>query len=230
MVSAIEDNLKRINDSMVEAAVGCGRAAEEVRLVAVTKTYSVDEIAEAVRCGVKQIGENRAQELEEKRCLWQAPPITWRFIGHLQTNKVRKAVEFASAVDSVDSVRLARALSRAAEERGLVLPVLMEVNTSGEESKHGVPPSRAEPLVEVLLRECPGLRLDGLMTIGPLTEDETAVRRAFAMLRTMRDEFARSYGVPLGELSMGMSGDFELAIKEGSTMVRIGSAIFGRRA
>ena len=229
MVSAIEDNLRRVNDSLAEAAAESGRAVEEVRLVAVTKTYSVDAIAEAVRCGVREIGENRAQELEEKKRLWQGSHITWRFIGHLQTNKVKKAVEFASTVDSVDSVRLARALSMAAEERGLVLPVLMEVNTSGEESKHGVHPSQAEQLVEVLLRECPGLRLDGLMTIGPLTEDEVAVRGAFAMLRTMRDKFARSYGAPLRELSMGMSGDFGLAIKEGSTMVRIGSAIFGRR-
>ena len=222
MVSCIKDNLERIGEAMENAAIRSGRAAGEVRLVVVAKTRTVDEIAEVVLCGVKEIGENRAQELEEKRRLWSGGDVVWRFIGHLQRNKVRKAIEFASTVDSVDSTRLAGTLSRVAMEKELVLP-------SGEESKHGVDPSRARELVEFVVEDCPGLKLDGLMTIGPLTDDESAVRRAFSSLREIRDEMSRDFELPLAELSMGMSGDFELAIQEGSTMVRIGSAVFGSR-
>jgi hypothetical protein len=230
MVSSIEENLKRVKEALAAAAERSGRDAGEIRLIAVSKTHPVESIMEAVRCGIEAVGENRIQELEEKRRSWEGPPVDWRFIGHLQTNKVRKAVEFSSAVDSVDSPRLALALARAAEERRTTLPVLVEVNSSGEASKHGVHPSQAARLVEVVLEECPALRLDGLMTIGPLSDDISEVRRAFALLRTLRDGLARDFGRPLRELSMGMSGDYEQAVAEGSTMVRIGSAIFGSRS
>ena len=230
MVSMIESNLQRVREELASVVKSSGRNDEDVRLIAVSKTYPVEDILEAVRCGVVAVGENRVQELAEKRLLWKGPSIEWRFIGHLQSNKVRKSVECASSVDSVDSLPLARALSRVASESGLLLPVLLEVNTSGEESKHGVAPSGAAPLLEGVLQYCPALRVQGLMTVGPLTDDETAVRSAFALLRRLRDSLSERFGYPLKELSMGMSGDFKWAVQEGSTMVRIGSAIFGKRA
>ena len=230
MVSMIESNLQRVREELASVVKSSGRNDDDVRLIAVSKTYPVEDILEAVRCGVVAVGENRVQELAEKRLLWEGPSIEWRFIGHLQSNKVRKSVECASSVDSVDSLPLARALSRVASESGLLLPVLLEVNTSGEESKHGVAPSGAAPLLEGVLQYCPALRVQGLMTVGPLTDDETAVRSAFALLRRLRDSLSERFEYPLKELSMGMSGDFKWAVQEGSTMVRIGSAIFGKRA
>ncbi len=229
MVSAIHNNLQRVREKLADAVRKSGRNDEDVRLVAVTKTYPVEDILEAVRCGVVSIGDNRVQELSEKRSLWSGPSIEWRFIGHLQGNKVRKVLEFASTVDSLDSLSLARALSRVAEEKKMRLPVLIEVNTSGEESKHGTAPSDAAPLLESVMKECPALQVEGLMTVGPLTDDEAEVRRAFALLRGIRDSLSGAFGLRLKELSMGMSGDYEWAVDEGSTMVRIGSAIFGKR-
>lgn len=230
MVNMIESNLQRVRETLAAAADRSGRSGADVRLIAVSKTYPVEDIREAVRCGVDTVGENRVQELAEKRRLWQGPSIAWRFIGHLQSNKVRKVIECASSVDSVDSPQLAQTLSRVASEHALTLPVLLEVNTSGEESKHGVSPLQAASLLEGVLQECPALRVEGLMTVGPLTDDETEVRRAFSSLRELRDMLSGRFGCRLKELSMGMSGDYEWAVEEGSTMVRIGSAIFGKRS
>lgn len=229
MVSTLENNLQHVREDLAAVIERCGRNSEDVRLIAVSKTYPVEDILEAVRCGVVAVGENRVQELVEKRLQWQGPAIEWRLIGHLQRNKVRKAIECASSVDSVDSLQLARALSRCAGEKEIVLPVLLEVNTSQEESKHGVPPSEAASLLDGVLAECSALRVEGLMTVGPLTDDEAEVRRAFASLRLLRDALSERAGYPLKELSMGMSGDFKWAVEEGSTMVRIGSSIFGKR-
>ncbi|NCC61748.1 MAG: YggS family pyridoxal phosphate-dependent enzyme [Verrucomicrobiae bacterium] len=229
MVSAIQNNLHHVLEKIADAVRKSGRNDEDVRLVAVTKTYPVEDILEAVRCGVVSVGENRVQELAEKRSLWSGPPIEWRLIGHLQGNKVRKALECASTVDSLDSLSLARSLARIAEEKKICLPVLIEVNTSGEESKHGAAPSEAALLLESVMKECPVLHVEGLMTVGPLTDDEAEVRRAFALLRKIRDSLSEAFGLRLKELSMGMSGDYEWAVQEGSTMVRIGSAIFGKR-
>ncbi len=229
MVSAIQNNLHHVLGKLGDAVRKSGRNDDDVRLVAVTKTYPVEDILEAVRCGVVSVGENRVQELAEKRSFWSGPPIEWRLIGHLQGNKVRKALECASTVDSLDSLSLARALARVAEEKKIYLPVLIEVNTSGEESKHGISPSEAEPLLESVMKEFPALQVEGLMTVGPLTDDEAEVRRAFALLRKIRNSLSEAFGLPLKELSMGMSGDYEWAVQEGSTMVRIGSAIFGKR-
>jgi len=229
MVSAIQNNLQRVLENLADAVRRSGRNDGDVRLIAVTKTYPVEDILEAVRCGVVSVGENRVQELAEKRRLWSGPSVEWRLIGHLQGNKVRKALECASTVDSLDSLSLAGALARVAEEKKILLPVLIEVNTSGEKSKHGVAPSDAAPLLESVMKECPALRVEGLMTVGPLTDDEAEVRSAFALLRRIRDSLSEKFGLRLKELSMGMSGDYEWAVQEGSTMVRIGSAIFGKR-
>lgn len=229
MVSAIQNNLHHVLEKLADAVRKSGRNDEDVRLVAVTKNYPVEDILEAVRCGVVSVGENRVQELAEKRRLWSGPSVEWRLIGHLQGNKVRKALECASTVDSLDSLSLAGSLARVAEDKKMLLPVLIEVNTSGEKSKHGVAPSDAAPLLESVMKECPALRVEGLMTVGPLTDDEAEVRRAFALLRKIRDSLSEAFGLRLKELSMGMSGDYEWAVQEGSTMLRIGSAIFGKR-
>jgi pyridoxal phosphate enzyme (YggS family) len=179
---------------------------------------------------VTSLGESRVQELLRKREQW--PPdmeVQWRLIGHLQRNKARKAVEMVDSVDSVDSIELAELLSRVMESRRTVLPVLLEVNTSGEASKHGVPPEEALPLLETILEGCPHIRPEGFMTIGPLGGDEREVRRAFALLRSVAEEARERFSMPLKELSMGMSGDFQWGIEEGSTMVRVGTALFGPR-
>lgn len=230
MVSTIQNNLHRVLEKLADAVQKSGRNDGDVRLVAVTKTYPVEDILEAVRCGVVSVGENRVQELAEKQRLWSGPSVEWRLIGHLQRNKVRRALECASTVDSLDSLPLAGSLARIAEEKNIRLPVLIEVNTSGEESKHGVAPSDAAPLLESVMKECPALQVEGLMTVGPLTDDEAKVRSAFALLRKIRDSLSEEFGLRLKELSMGMSGDYEWAVQEGSTMVRIGSALFGKRA
>ena len=230
MVNYIKENLDRVREEIETAARACGRRGEDVLLVAVTKTRSVEEMAEAVRLGVTSLGENRVQELLLKRPLWPEDlAAEWRLVGHLQRNKARKALGAVDAVDSVDSPQLASALSRIAEEEGRTLPVLVEVNTSGEASKMGVPPEEAQGLLDFILENCPALRPEGFMTIGPLSEDERAVRGAFARLRSIGETAREATGLSLPELSMGMSGDFAWAIGEGSTMVRIGSALFGPR-
>lgn len=230
MVSRIEENIQRVRETIASAAERCGRRAEDVLLVAVTKTRTVEEMAEAVRCGVGALGENRVQELLLKREAWPADlSAEWRLIGHLQRNKARKVLPAVDAVDSLDSLELARTLGRIAEESGRSLPVLLEVNTSGEASKEGVAPEGLFPLLEGVLAECPNLSPQGLMTIGPLEGGERAVRGAFALLRTLAEGARKEFSIPLKELSMGMSGDFEWAVEEGSTMVRVGTALFGAR-
>jgi len=227
---AIRENIERIRNEIRDAEVSCGRRPGEVRLVAVTKTRPVDDIIEAVRCGIEMVGENRVQELVEKTRGWPRDlPVQWRLIGHLQRNKARKAVQSASAVDSVDSVELAALLSRLAGEGGKKLPVLLEVNTSGEGSKSGIAPGETEKILEGILNTCPCLSVEGFMTIGPLGGGESGVRKAFSLLRSLSGKARNSFALPLPELSMGMSGDFRWAVQEGSTMVRIGSALFGER-
>lgn len=230
MVNHIKENLARVQEEIRNAAVACGRRGEEVQLIAVTKTRSIEEMAEAVRQGVRFMGENRVQELLEKRPRWpEGLDVEWRLIGHLQRNKARKALGAVDTVDSVDSPQLASALSRIAGEEGRTLSVLLEVNTSGEASKMGVPPDEARSLLDFIIENCPALRPEGFMTIGPLSDDERLVRGAFARLRSIAEAAREGAGLPLPELSMGMSGDFPWAIGEGSTMVRIGSALFGPR-
>ncbi|GAB1398839.1 YggS family pyridoxal phosphate-dependent enzyme [Aminivibrio sp.] len=226
----IRENLARLQEEIRTAAKRSGRREEDILFVAVTKTRPVEDIIEAVRWGVTAVGENRVQELLEKKARWpENISVRWRLIGHLQKNKVRKVFGEVSSVDSVDSLDLAKRLSAEGERTGRVLPVLVEVNTSGEESKMGLLPGEALPALGKIIGECPFLSVEGLMTIGPLTEDEARVRRSFASLRELAEKARREFSLPLPELSMGMSGDFSWAIEEGSTMVRIGSALFGER-
>ena len=198
-------------------------------MVAVTKNRTAAEVEEALSCGIGTIGENRVQEAEAKMAEVDIP-ARWHLVGHLQTNKAKKAVALFDLVQSVDSMRVASALDAQAGKASRVLDVLVQVNTSGEERKSGVAPQCLQALARKLAG-LPNLRIRGLMTIGALSADAEVVRSCFALLRELRDRLAaaRIERVEMKYLSMGMSGDFELAITEGSNMVRLGSALFGPR-
>jgi len=225
----IEENLKIVQKRITEVALKTGRQPGDITLVAVTKTVASDLINQAIAGGVSVIGENRVQEAAQK-----LPEITggvkWHLIGHLQSNKAKKAVEMFSLIHSVDSPDLAREIGRRALEANKVQEVLLEVNTSGEPQKYGF---GLEEVPDALngIKDIEGIKVMGLMTVGPLTEDDQRVRKAFRRLRIIFQEAAKLNlpNVQMKHLSMGMSGDFETAIEEGSNMVRIGSAIFGSR-
>lgn len=222
------DKLRTLMD---EACRLAGRAPGEVLLLPVTKTHPAAAADYVARLGLPAVGENRVQEAAEKRAQ-VAAPLRWELIGHLQSNKARLAAQHFDRVQSVDSEKLLNHLDRAAGELGRVLPVLLQINAGNDPAKFGAEPADAARLLDTALAR-KNLRLDGLMTIAPLgaTPDETAehARRTFANLRTIRDDLAASRGVALRELSMGMSGDFALAIAAGSTLVRVGTALFGAR-
>jgi len=224
----IPDNIRRIRNEIADAAHQAGRSPDDVSLMAVTKTRTAAEIDAAIAAGLTLLGENRVQEAAEKM-----PDVTqpaeWHMIGHLQSNKVKQALELFTTIQSVDSLRLAQRISRLASEQSQTVDVLVEVNTSGEESKFGAPPESAVELVGAI-RELPSLRLTGMMTIGLFSDDERCVRACFEMLRRLRDDAASLYpDIRLSALSMGMTSDYRWAIAEGSTLVRIGTAIFGPR-
>ncbi|MCB1137019.1 MAG: YggS family pyridoxal phosphate-dependent enzyme [Chlamydiia bacterium] len=196
----------------------CGRDPSSVTLLTVSKNHPWEEAAPFYTEGCRDFGENRVQELLEKLSL--APPdVRWHLIGTLQRKKVAKLVGVAALIHSVDSLDLAQRISEVSAERGLVSAVLLQVNTSGEESKHGFSPAELRA-AHPALRAMPGLCLEGLMTMAPLTEDEAVIRACFADLRRLRDELG------LRELSMGMSHDYPIAIQEGATILRVGSALF----
>lgn len=224
----VENRILDVKERIARCAERAGRDASEVCLVGVTKTRTVAEMREAAPW-LDAFGENRVQEALSKRKEWGSDPgPKWRLIGHLQGNKARKAIELFDSVDSVDSIAIASTLDRIALELDRTLPVLIEVNTAEEGSKTGAAPDDFPRLLDHVLRSS-RLALQGLMTIGPLTEDEVRVRKAFASLRELLLKARASSGLALPVLSMGMSGDFEWAILEGSTMVRVGTALFGVR-
>lgn len=214
---------------VARAAAKCGRKGEDVRLVAVGKMQPVEFIGEALEAGLAVFGENYVQEAERK--IRAFPHAEWHLIGKLQRNKVKKAVSLFSWIQTVDSLRLLGEISRRAEEAGKVMPVLVEVNLAGEKSKAGVDPEELAELIEAA-PGLPGITLRGLMAIPPWTEDPEESRPYFVRLRGMLSDFVSRGGAgsEMTELSMGMSNDFEAAIEEGATMVRVGTAIFGSRA
>ena len=230
---SIADNLAEVRGHIAAAARRAVRDPGGITLLAVTKTFPVADIREAYDAGLRVFGENRVQEFAGKAdALRDLHGAEWHLIGHLQTNKAAKAVELFSAVDSVDSARLAEKLNAAAEKAGKTLPVLIEINVGGEEAKSGVKPGSDE--LEQILREAPqwrNLAIRGLMTVPPYSDDPEGARPYFRQLRKIRDEIgARSLpAIAMDVLSMGMSHDFEVAIEEGSTCVRVGTAIFGER-
>jgi hypothetical protein len=226
----IRENITRVRERIVAACRRAGRREEEVRLIAVTKTVPAERIRAAFEAGLREFGENRVQEAKAKRPRLSDLTATWHMIGHLQTNKAKLARELFHWIHSVDSFRLAEKLHQAAARAGDRLPVLLEVNLGGESSKGGVP----EAEVLVLAEQIGGLsslEVRGLMAIPPFLDDPEQVRPYFRRLREIarRIEQARIQGVTMRELSMGMSHDFEVAIEEGATMIRVGTAIFGPR-
>ncbi len=223
------DRIRQVRLHVEQAAARSGRSPDEVTIVAVSKTVAAEQIALAYQLGLKVFGENRVQEAHAKIPALPYPLIRWHLIGHLQTNKVARAVELFHLIESVDSTHLAEALERSAAARQHIMPVLLQVNVSGEASKEGVSGSDLPALAESVLA-LPHLRVKGLMTIAPYTTEPEEVRPVFRRLRELRDVLRGRF--PQGdwsELSMGMSGDFVVAIEEGATMVRIGRAIFGER-
>jgi pyridoxal phosphate enzyme (YggS family) len=218
-MTSVRDNCRRVVDRIHDAAERAGRDPSSIRLIAVTKTVPADRIREAAESGITDIGENRLQEALSKRPLLQDLGLQWHFIGHLQTNKAKKVVENFDWVQSVDRFELAEQLNRLSSRR---LPVLVEVEMGNEETKSGV---SADQLPRLLmdLKKCDRLVASGLMAIPPYFEDVEKVRAYFARLRKLAEQFG------LSELSMGMSHDFEVAIEEGATMVRVGTALFGER-
>ncbi|VFR28026.1 Hypothetical protein YggS, proline synthase co-transcribed bacterial homolog PROSC [plant metagenome] len=213
------------------ACVRHGRNPADVALLPVSKTFGPDLIREATTLGLKRFGENKVQEIRDKAEPLADCGIDWVVIGHLQTNKARDVARLAAEVQSLDRLELAQALDRRLQQEGRALDVLLQVKTSDEETKSGLAPAEAPALLRELAR-LDTLRVRGLMTLAVNSDDEAAVRTCFASLRTLRDQLRQDApaGITLDRLSMGMSGDFELAIAEGSTEVRIGSALFGARS
>lgn len=216
-----------VRDRIAELCAKAGRDPREVKLLPVTKNHPAAAAEYASRYGLAAVGENRVQEAVEKRTQVTAG-LRWELIGHLQSNKAKLAVTHFDRIQGVDSEKLLIALDRAAGELGKKLPVLLQVNAGNDPAKYGVEPADAPRLLEIALAR-PHLSLEGLMTVAPLAEDPAVARRTFANLRTIRDDLAARLGAPLRELSMGMSGDLEAAVAEGSTLVRIGTALYGPR-
>jgi PLP dependent protein len=221
----------KVRAAIAKACAEIGRMPAEVQLLAVTKTHPAAAADYAARYGLKAVGENRVQEGVDKRMKCSAA-IAWELIGHLQSNKARLAAQHFDRIQSVDSEKLLNHLDRAAGELGKVLPVLLQINAGNDPAKFGAELSEAPRLLETALAK-PHLRVDGLMTIAPLgtTPGETAehAKRTFANLRNLRDELVGRFGTPLRELSMGMTSDLEIAVAAGSTIVRVGTALFGAR-
>jgi len=235
MFISYEEFAARADIVRSQIAAACKQSSRDpttVELLAVTKTHPVFAADYAARYGLRAVGENRVQEAVEKRPTCAAPTLSWELIGHLQSNKSKLAVQYFDRVQTVDSEKLLNHLDRAATELGKVLPVLLQINAGNDPAKFGADLADAPRLVEIALTK-KNLRVDGLMTIAPLgaTPAETLAHaeRTFANLRELRDDLAARLGVPLRELSMGMSGDLIPAVAAGSTQVRVGSALYGAR-
>jgi pyridoxal phosphate enzyme (YggS family) len=225
----IFDNVRKIKQKIREVCLKTGRNPEDVTIVAVTKTVPVERIIEVVKAGIYDIGENKVQELLEKRK--SIDNVRWHFVGHLQTNKVKYIVDFVHLIHSVDSFKLALEIDKRAKKINRVVDVLIEVNTSGELTKYGVKPEEALNLVRQISENCEYVRVKGLMTVAAYLPNPEDVRPMFRTLRELRDEISKFNlrNVEMRHLSMGMSNDYEVAVEEGATIVRIGTAIFGPR-
>ena len=223
----LKDNLDSVHERMAGACARAGRNEADVRLVAVTKTVTADVAAQLVELGVMDIGENRVQEAARKREALAGLDVAWHMIGHLQTNKVKDALRLFDVIHSVDSFHLAEAVSKRASSQGETASVLVQVDVAGEETKFGVPVADAAAEIQ-RMSELPGLRIEGLMTMAPFVDDAETVRPVFARLREVAGEIDALGlpGVEMRHLSMGMTQDFEIAIEEGATLIRVGSALF----
>jgi pyridoxal phosphate enzyme (YggS family) len=226
----LKDRLERVRERIQKAAAGCNRPLDSIHLIAVSKTMPADIVKLAIEAGVTDLGENYIQEARDKVNTLATYPVNWHYIGHLQSNKAKYAVRLFDLIHSVDSLKLARELNKQAHKNDKIQPILVQVNVAREASKSGV---YAENTIELLenLSQLANISVKGLMTMPPYFNAPEKVRPFFAALRELRDRI-RDAGIPniaMDELSMGMTGDFEAAIEEGATMVRIGTAIFGER-
>lgn len=224
----LEETLPRVRGRIESSALAAGRDPAEVTLVAVTKGHPIEALGAARALGLRDLGENRVEELEEKVAALGRGAVRWHMIGHVQGRKAARVAAVADLVHSVDSLKLAGRLSRAAEGAGARLPVLAQVNTSGEGSKSGFEPAEAVDGV-LSMADLPGLEVLGLMTMAPFVDDERVLAAAFRRLRETAESARRQDARIGGALSMGMTNDLEIAIREGSTLVRIGTALFGER-
>ena len=229
----IGERLAQVRERIARAAQRAGRSVDEITLVAVSKGHPAEAVVAAWRLGVRDFGENRVEEAEPKIArvqeLLAGDGPRWHMIGHVQSRKAARVVGPYVLVHSVDRLKLARRLSRFATEQGMTLPILLEVNVSGEPTKYGFRPEEVFPAVEEIV-SLPGLRIQGLMTMAPFVPNPEEARPTFVALRELRDRLHAAYpDVSWQHLSMGMTNDFEVAIEEGATMVRIGTAVFGKR-
>ena len=224
----LNEILKEVRGKIAAACARVGRDPQTVEIVAVTKTHGPETVNEAWQAGLTMIGENKVQE-----AAWKKPAAmtghSWHLIGHLQSNKVRHALELFDVIHSVDSLKLAERINLIADEMGLQPRILLEVNVSGEKSKSGMKPEDVEGTVSHILAECPRITLEGLMTMAPFSENKEDARPYFRKLREMRDALEKKFAIGLPRLSMGMSGDDEVAVEEGATWVRLGTVLFGER-
>ncbi|MCS7228548.1 MAG: YggS family pyridoxal phosphate-dependent enzyme [Candidatus Kryptonium sp.] len=227
----IAENIYKIRQKIREVCQKVGRNPEEITIVAVTKTVPVDKIKEAINAGINDIGENRVQELLEKKSYIDIQNVRWHFVGHLQTNKVKYIVDFVHLIHSVDSLKLALEIEKRAKRINRIVDVLIEVNTSGEKTKYGVKPEETTELVKQISESCEFVRIKGLMTVAAYLPNPEDVRPMFKLLRQLSDEIKKLdlKNVEMKHLSMGMSNDYWIAVEEGATIVRIGTAIFGPR-
>src|SRR6201993_2695841 len=226
-MNSIAESLERVREQIAQAAARAGKVAEEIELVAITKTHPAEKVREAIEAGQTLFGESRVQEARAK--IPELPSnVRWHFVGHLQKNKIRHALPLFELIHSVDSLGLAQDINRIAEEEAMHPRVLLEVNVAGEGSKFGFQSDKLCEQMEELL-SLPRLSILGLMAIPPLAEEAEASRKYFVQLHELRDRLQTEFRVDLSQLSMGMTQDFAVAVEEGATLVRVGTAIFGER-
>ena len=225
--SQFEKKLDAVRDRMKSACAASHRASGAVSLLPVTKNHPLEAVDFARRCGLKSVGENRVQEASDKRGSYDAE-VFWELIGHLQSNKAQQAVAIFDRIQSVDSLKLMRRLDRFAGETGKALPILLQCNTGEDPNKYGFASGEMASALETAL-DLEHLQVDGFMTIAPLDENPDVAKAAFERLRDLRDALSAQFGVALSELSMGMTGDLEIAIAAGSTQIRVGTALYGQR-
>jgi hypothetical protein len=227
-MTSVAQNLERVREQIAGAAAKVGRAVDEIELVAITKMHPADKVREAIEAGQTLFGESRVQEARAK--IPELPSnLRWHFVGHLQKNKIRHALPLFELFHSIDSLALAQDMNRIANEEGMHPRVLLEVNVAGEGSKFGFKPETVRAEMESLLA-LPRLSIEGLMCIPPLAEEAEASRAFFVQLRELRDALEKEFDLKLPQLSMGMTSDFMVAVEEGATLVRVGTAIFGERS
>ncbi|MDD5923025.1 MAG: YggS family pyridoxal phosphate-dependent enzyme [Eubacteriales bacterium] len=227
---SIKENIEEVRRRIREAAIRSGRNPEDVTLVAVTKLHEADEMNEAIDAGVTDIAENKVQEILRKK--EDVKPVRWHLIGHLQTNKVRQIIDQVVMIHSVDSVKLAKEIDKRAAQHGLVMDILIQVNIAHEDSKFGIDEDDLDRMIREIADECSNVRISGLMCIAPFEENPEDTRPCFREAKRLYDKYANGEHtdrIDFKYLSMGMTNDFEVAVEEGSNMVRVGTAIFGNR-